>query len=151
MKDTYKITNVQPPLDVKDVVNKEFCDNNLLCSSNKIDILCKNLTELRRGDYDKVTAKNLQLNKKQVYEDLIKELFKSANEITNTVNFRNKVISDTISKYNQLKLEIDNNKSNQNITNNHLDDMFTTGLKEVREVNRKTICAVDEALEKIKR
>ena len=39
MKDTYKITNVHPPLDEKDVVNKEYCDNNLLSSSNKIEIL----------------------------------------------------------------------------------------------------------------
>ena len=37
--DTYKITNVQPPIDEKDVVNKEYCDNNLLSSNNKIDIL----------------------------------------------------------------------------------------------------------------
>ena len=29
MKDTYKITNVHPPRDEKDVVNKEYCDNNL--------------------------------------------------------------------------------------------------------------------------
>ena len=29
MKDTYKITNGHPPIDEKDVVNKEFCDNNL--------------------------------------------------------------------------------------------------------------------------
>ena len=28
MKDTYKITNVHPPTDEKDVVNKEYCDNN---------------------------------------------------------------------------------------------------------------------------
>ena len=41
MKDTYKITNVHPPIDEKDVVNKEFCDNNLLSSSNKVDILIK--------------------------------------------------------------------------------------------------------------
>ena len=27
MKDTYKITNVHPRIDEKDVVNKEFCDN----------------------------------------------------------------------------------------------------------------------------
>ena len=26
MKDTYKITNVHPPIDEKDVVNKEYCD-----------------------------------------------------------------------------------------------------------------------------
>ena len=46
MKDTYKITNVHPPIDEKDVVNKEYCDNNLLSSSNKIDILRRNITEL---------------------------------------------------------------------------------------------------------
>ena len=62
MKDTYKITNVHPPIDEKDVVNKEYCDNNLLSSSNKIDILRRNITELRKGDFDKVTTKTLQLN-----------------------------------------------------------------------------------------
>ena len=46
MKDTYKITNVHPPIDEKDVVNKESCDNKLLSSSNKIDILRRNITEL---------------------------------------------------------------------------------------------------------
>ena len=39
MKDTYKITIGHPPIDEKDVVNKEFCDNNLLSFSKKIDIL----------------------------------------------------------------------------------------------------------------
>ena len=48
MKDTYKITNVHPPIDEKDVVNKECCDNNLLSSDNNIDILSKNITELRK-------------------------------------------------------------------------------------------------------
>ena len=33
MMDTYKITNVHPPIDEKDVVNKEYRDNNLLSSS----------------------------------------------------------------------------------------------------------------------
>ena len=32
MKDTYKVTNIHPPIDEKDVVNKEYCDNNLLSS-----------------------------------------------------------------------------------------------------------------------
>ena len=41
MKDTHKITNVHPPMDEKDVVNKQYCDNNLLSSNNKIDILSK--------------------------------------------------------------------------------------------------------------
>ena len=129
MKDTYKITNVHPPIDEKDVVNKEYCDNYLLSSSNKIDILSRNITELRKGYFDKVTTKTLQLNETQVNENLIKEFIKSANEVTNVVNFCNKVAADTISKYNQLKQEIDNNKFNQNITNIHLDD----GLREMKE------------------
>ena len=134
--DTYKITNVHPPLDEKDVVNKEYCDNNLLSSSNKIEILSRNITELRKGDFDKVTTKTLQLNETQVNENLIKEFIKSANEVTNTVNFCNKVAGDTISKYNQLKQEFDNNKFNQNITNILLDDMFTNGLREMKEYNK---------------
>ena len=73
MKDTYKITNAHPPIDEKDVVNKEYCDNNLLSSSNKIDILSKNITELRKGDFDKVTTKTLQLNETQVNEELIND------------------------------------------------------------------------------
>ena len=151
MKDTYKITNVHPPIDEKDVVNKEYCDNNLLSSSNKIDILSRNITELRKGDFDKVTTKTLQLNETQVKEELIKEYIKSANEVRNNVKFCDKVAADTISKNNQLKQEFDNNKFNQNITNIPLDDMFTTGLKEFKEINRKNNSAVDEALIKNKR
>ena len=56
MKNTYKITNVHPIIDEKDVVNKECCGKNLLSSSNKIDIFSKNITELRKGDFDKVTT-----------------------------------------------------------------------------------------------
>ena len=41
MKDTYEITNVHPPIVEKNVNIKGFCDNNLLSSSNKIDILSK--------------------------------------------------------------------------------------------------------------
>ena len=48
MKDAHKITNVHTPIDEMNVVNKEYFDNNLLSSSNKIDILCKNITELRK-------------------------------------------------------------------------------------------------------
>ena len=136
MKDTYKITNVHPPIDEKDVVNKEYCDNNLLSSSNKIDILRRNITELRKGEFDKVTTKTLQLNETQVNDELINEFIESANEFTNTVKFCNKIAADTISKYNQLKQEFDNNKFNQNITNIHLDDMFTNGLREMKEFNK---------------
>ena len=57
MKDTYKIPNVHPPIDEKDVVNKEYCDNNLLSSNDKIDILSKNITELSKVEFDKVTNK----------------------------------------------------------------------------------------------
>ena len=150
MKDTYKITNVHSPIEEKDVVNKDHCDNNLL-SNNKIDILSKNITELRKGKFEEVTTKTLPLNETQVNEELIKEFIKSANEVSNTVNFCNKVAADTISKYNQLKQEFDNNKFNQNITNIQLDDMFTTGLKEFKEINKKTDSDVDEALIKNKR
>ena len=102
MKDTYKITNVHPPIDKNDVVNKEYCDNNLSSSSNEFDILSRNRTELRKADFDKVTTKILQLNKMQVNEELINEFIQSTNEVTNTVDFCNKVASDTISTYNQL-------------------------------------------------
>ena len=136
MKDTYKITNVHPPIDEKDVVNKEYCDNNLLSSSNKIDILSRNITELRKGDFDKVTTKTLQLNETQVNEELINEFIESTNEVRNTVKFCNNVAADTISKYNQLKQEFDNNKFNQNIPNIHLDEMFTNGLREMKEYNK---------------
>ena len=102
MKDTYKITNVHPPIDEKDVVIKEYCDNNLLSSNNQTDNLSRNITELRKG-------------------------------------------------HNQLKLEVDNNKFNQNITNIQLEEMFTTGLKEFKEVNKKTNSFIDEALLKNKK
>ena len=151
MKDTYKITNVHPPIDEKDVVNKEYCDNNFLSSSNKIDILRRNVTELRKSDFDKVTNKTLQLNETQVNEELINEFIESTNEVRNNVKFCNKVAADTISKYHQLKQEFDNNKFNQNITNLQLDDMFTTGLKEFKEFNKKTTSFIDEALLKNKR
>ena len=136
-KSTNKITNEHPPIDEKYVVNKVYCDNNLLSSSNKMYILSKNITELRKGDFDKVKTKSLQLNKVQVNEELIIEILKSANEIINTVNFCIQVASGTISEYNQLKQEIDNNRFDLNITIIHLDDMFTTSLKKFREVNLK--------------
>ena len=146
-----KDTNLHPPTDEKDVINEEYWDNNLLSSSNKIDILSRNITELRKVDFDKDTTKKLQLNETQDNEELIKEIIKSANEVTNTVKFCNKVAADTISNYNQLKQEFDNNKFNQNITNIHLDDLFATGLKEFKAINKKTNFAVDEALIKNKR
>ena len=136
MKDIYKITKVHPPIEEKDVVNKEFCARNLLSSNNKIDILSKNITELRKGEFDKVTTKTLQLNKTQVNDELINEFTESTNEVRNTVKFCNTVSADTISKYNQLKQEFNNNKFNQNITNIQLDEMFTNGLREMKEYNK---------------
>ena len=94
MKDTYKITNVHLPIDDIDVVNKEYCDKNLLSSNNKKDFLSKNITELRKGEFDKVTTKTLQLNETQVNDELINEFIESANEVTNTVNFCDKVAAD---------------------------------------------------------
>ena len=153
MKDTYKTTTVYIlPIDEKDVLKKEYCDNNLLSSSVKIDFLNNNITELRKGDFDKVTTKTLQLSKTQVNEELIIEFNKSANKVTNSVNFcKKKVACDTISEFNQLKQKFDNNKLNQNITNIHLDDIFTTGLKEFNGINKKTNSNVDEALLKNKK
>ena len=70
---------------------------------------------------------------------------KSANEVTNKVNFCNKVAKDTSSKYNQLELELDNKKFNQNLANMRLVDIPTTGLGEFNEVNEKTSTADYEA------
>ena len=103
MKDTYKITNLHPLIDEKDVVNKEYCDNNFLSSNKKI--LSKNITELRKGEFDKVTTKPLQLNETRVNDELINEFIESPNEVSNTVIFCNKFAADTISKYNKLKQE----------------------------------------------
>ena len=83
-----------------------------------------------------MTTKTLQLNETQVNDELINEFIESANEVTNTVKFCNKVAADTISKYNQLKQEFDNKKFNQKITNIYFDNMFTNGLREMKEYNK---------------
>ena len=62
MKYFYKITNVHPPTDEKDVVNKEYCDNNLLSSDNKVDILSKNITELGKSKFEEVAIGQLNAN-----------------------------------------------------------------------------------------
>ena len=67
------------------------------------------------------------------------------------MNFCYKVASDTISKYNQLKQENDDNYFNQIITKIQVDVMFTTVLREFKEVNEKTNSAVDEILMKNKK
>ena len=131
---------------MKNVVIKDYCDSNLLSSSNKIHILSKRITQLSKSEFDKITTKTLKLNKTQVLDEQINELIKSVNEYTNKVNFCNKVASYPISKYNQLKLEFATTKFNQNISNIRLGDIFTTGLREFKEVNEKTSSAIDEAL-----
>ena len=79
LKDTYKITILHPPSDEKAVVNKEHCHNNLFSSSNKVHILSRNITELRKGDFDKITTKTLQLNETQINDELINVFIESAN------------------------------------------------------------------------
>ena len=156
MKDTYKITNVHPPIDEKNVVNKEYCDNNLLSSNNKIDILSKNITELRKGKFEEVTTDQLSgkiiglpsstTNRDTVWIDgdtvelvslnssNISTLANKLTEIeTNIVHFWNKVSADTISKYNELKRELDNNKFNQSITNIQLGDACVDRWRGLRE------------------
>ena len=52
---------------------------------------------------------------------------------TNIVHFGNKVSADTISKYNEIKLEFDNNKFNQSITNIQLGDARVDRWRGLRE------------------
>ena len=156
MKDTYKITNVHPALDEKDVVNKDYCDNNLLSSNNKIDILSKNITELRKDKFEEVTIGRLNaniiglpsstINGDTVWIDgdtvelvslnssNISTMASKLSEIeTNIVHICNKVSADTISKYNELKEEFDNNKFNQSITNIQLGDACVDRWRGLRE------------------
>ena len=156
MKDTYKIANVHPPTDEKDFVNKEYCDNNLLSSNNKIDILSKNITELKKVKFEEITidrqnANSIGLpsstiNGKTVWIDgdtvelvslnssNISTIASKLSEIeTNIVHFANKISADTISKYNELKVEFDNNKFNQSITNIQLGDACVDRWRGLRE------------------
>ena len=156
MKDTYEITNVHHPLDEKDVINKKNCDNNLLSSNNKIDNLSKNITELRKDKFEEVTIGRLNaniialppstINGDTVWIDgdtvelvsfnssNISTLVNKLTEVeTNIVHFGNKVSADTISKYNELKLEFDNNKFYQSITNIQLGDACVDRWRGLRE------------------
>ena len=156
MKDTYKITNVHPPIDEKDVVNKEYCDNNLLSSNIKIDILSKNITELRKDKFEEVTIGQLNANiiglpssttnGDTVWIDgdtvdlvslnlsNISTLSNKLTEIeTNIAHICNKVSADTISKYNELKVEFDSNKFIQTISNIALGDACVDRWRGLRE------------------
>ena len=135
MKDTYKVTNVHPPIDQKVVLNKKYCNNNLLSSNIKIDILIKNITELRKGKLQEVTIGQLKANIIGLPSSIINgatvwidgdavELIslnssymstlankKTENE-TYIFHLGNKVSADTISEYNEFKVEFDNKKIN---------------------------------------
>ena len=52
---------------------------------------------------------------------------------TNIVDFGNKVSTDTISKYNELKVEFDNNKFIQSITNIQFSDACVDRWRGLRE------------------
>ena len=155
MKDIYKFINVHPPIDEKDVVNKEFCDNHLL-SNNKIDILSKNITELRKGKFEEVTTYQISANiiglpssttngdTVWVDGDTVELVSLNSSNIstfadklteieTNVVHFCNNVSADTISKNNELKVKLDNNKFNQSITNIQLVDACVDRWRGLRE------------------
>ena len=156
MKDTYKITNAHPPIDQKDFVKKEYCDKNLLSSNNKIDILSKNITELRKGKFEEVTNGRLNANiiglpssttngdTVWINGDTVElvslnssNISTLANELTeietNVVHFGNKVSADTISKYKELKVEFDNHNFKQLITNTQLGDACIDRWRGLRE------------------
>ena len=140
MKDTFENTNVHPPIDEKDVVKKEYCDNNLLSSDIKLNNLSKYITDLRQVDFKEVTTGQLNANficlssstsdgGSVWIDDKTVELIslnssnkstladKLTENKTNIVRFGNKVSADTISKHNELKVQLDNNKINQTIAN----------------------------------
>ena len=153
MKDTYKNTKVHPPSDEEYVVNKEYCDNNLLSSNTKKDILSKNITELRKVEFEEVTTGQLNANiinlpssttnggtvwidgdaveLVSLNSSNISTLANKLTEIeTNIIHFGNKVSADTISKYNERKVEFDSKKS---ITNIQLGDACVDSLRGLRE------------------
>ena len=123
IKDTYKITNVHPPIDEKDVVNKNYCDNNLLSSKNRIDFFWKNITELRKGEIEAATTGQLNADliglpsfttngsTVWIYGDIVELVSLNSSNIstlankltekeTKIVRFGNKVSADTIFKSN---------------------------------------------------
>ena len=59
MRKKYIFKNLHPPIDMKDAVSKEYCDNNLLSSNKKADIISKIITEVRKGEFEE--AKTGQL------------------------------------------------------------------------------------------
>ena len=156
MKDTYNFTNVLPPIEEKDDANKDYCDNNLLSSNNKIDILSKNITELIKGNFEEVTigrlnANIISLSSSTINGDTVwidgdtvelvslnsSNIYTMASKLseieTNIVHSCNKVPADTISKYNELKIEFDNNKFNKWITNIQLGDACVDRWRGLRE------------------
>ena len=70
MMGTYKNKNLHPPIEEKDIVIKEYCGTNLLSSNNKLNILSKNITEIRKGEFDEVTTGQLNANIFMAYHHL---------------------------------------------------------------------------------
>ena len=118
--------------------------------------LSKNITELRKGKFEEVTIGQLNANiigfpssttngdTVWVDGDTVELVsFNSSNistmankltEIeTNIVHICSKISADTISKYNELKVEFDNNKFNQTITNIQLGDACVDRWRGLRE------------------
>ena len=143
---------------MKEAVNKDYYDNNLLSSNNKTDILSKNITELRKGEFEEVTSGQLKAKIIQLLSsttsggfvwiddqtfDLVSlksdKLSKLTNKITeietNIVRFGKKISAEKIYKYNQLKLEFDNDKFNPTITNIQLGEACVDRWRGLRETH----------------
>ena len=127
-----------------------------LSSNNKIDILSKNIIELRKGKFEEITIGRLNANiiglpsytingdtfwidgdtveLVSLNSSNISTMASKLSEIeTNIVHICNKVSADTISKFIELKVEFDNNKFNQSITNIQLGDSFVDRWRGLRE------------------
>ena len=83
------VKNLPFPTNLKDIVNKDYCDLNLKTSDNKIKILSNNIDKLR----------NLAA--------LFKKLTEAEKKFLENCN---KVVNETISKNNQLNQQFDNNE-----------------------------------------
>ena len=144
------------PVDEKDVFNKEYCDNSILSSNNKLNMLSKNLTEKRKGEFKEI--RNSQLNANIIglsssttsgdtvwIDDKTVELISlnSSNistlaikltEIeTNIVRLGNIISAERIPKYNEFTVDFDSNKFNPAITNIQLGDACVVRWRGLRE------------------
>ena len=117
-------------------------------------IIRRNITELRKGEFEEVTTGQLNANiirlpssttnggsvsiDDQTVELVplnLENLGTLANKITETniVRFGNKIFADTISRYNEFKLEFDNHKYDQTITNIHIGEACVDRWRSLRK------------------